>query len=185
MALDNFTIRVAADTDAAALAQFGEQTFRDTFGAQNRAADMNLYLEATYSLARVQADLRDSSQVTHIVDCGGKLVAYAQLRAGATPACVKGNAPLELLRFYVDGSFHGRGVARALMHAVLTTAKARQADSLWLGVWERNARAIAFYAKCGFSDVGSQPFDLGTDRQTDRIMATMTNINTPPAPARQ
>ena len=38
---------------------------------------------------------------------------------------------------------------------------------LWLGVWEHNLRAIAFYRKCGFVQCGAQPFLLGTDLQTD------------------
>ena len=57
------------------------------------------------------------------------------------------------------------------MDAAVEAAAARGARTLWLGVWERNARAIAFYAKCGFADVGAQPFTLGADVQTDRVMA--------------
>jgi diamine N-acetyltransferase len=184
MRLDNINIRAATAGDATALAQFGEKTFRDTFAAHNRVADMDRYVEATYSLARVQADLIDPARVTLVVDCGGTLVAFAQLRTGAAPACVGGAAPIELLRFYVDESFHGRGVAVALMDSVLAAVQARHADCLWLGVWEHNARAIAFYAKRGFSDVGSQPFVLGTDRQTDRIMTLTGGIKTARAPTR-
>jgi ribosomal protein S18 acetylase RimI-like enzyme len=56
------------------------------------------------------------------------------------------------------------------MKSVATAARARGARTLWLGVWERNERAKSFYRKCGFRDVGSQPFVLGTDVQTDRVM---------------
>ena len=52
----------------------------------------------------------------------------------------------------------------------LAAARARGAGTLWLGVWERNPRGIAFYVKCGFRDVGSKPFLLGSDWQTDRVM---------------
>jgi ribosomal protein S18 acetylase RimI-like enzyme len=65
----------------------------------------------------------------------------------------------------------GRGVAQELMQAVLAEAQRRRGATLWLAVWERNDRAQAFYRKCGFVDVGSQPFMLGTDRQTDRVMS--------------
>ena len=165
------TIRRATPADAAMLATFGERTFRDAFAAANRAEDIESYVAATYSLERQQADLADPGRATLVAESGGVPAAYAQLRAGPAPDCVDGPAPIELLRFYVDRSWHGRGVASALMDAVVSMARTAGAATLWLGVWERNPRAIAFYEKCGFLDVGTQPFVLGTDRQTDRIMA--------------
>ena len=79
--------------------------------------------------------------------------------------------PVELQRFYLDHAWHGRGMAPQLMAACIDAARARGASSLWLGVWERNARAIRFYQKHGFVDIGSQVFRLGTDLQTDRVMS--------------
>lgn len=163
-------IRPATPADAEALAEFGERTFRDAFAADNRPDDVESYVAATYSVERQRADLADPLRTTLVVESGGRLVAYAQLRAGPPPSCVTGPSPLELLRFYVERASHGRGVARTLMDAVRSAARAGGAETLWLGVWERNARAIAFYAKCGFRDAGSQPFILGSDRQTDRVM---------------
>jgi len=86
------------------------------------------------------------------------------------PDCVSDRSAIELVRFYVDRSLHGSGVARTLMNAV-DAAAASRARTIWLGVWEHNPRAIAFYLKCGFVDVGSHPFQLGRDLQTDRIMS--------------
>ena len=163
-------IRQASPADAVALAEFGERTFRDAFAADNRPDDVDFYVAVTYSLERQRADLADPQRTTLLVESAGRLVAYAQLRAGPAPACVAGPAPIELLRFYVDRASHGRGVARTMMDAVQAAARADDARTLWLGVWERNARAIAFYRKCGFRDAGSQPFMLGSDRQTDRVM---------------
>ena len=75
------------------------------------------------------------------------------------------------MRFYVDKAHHGRGIAQTLMQEAVATARKLGATTVWLGVWERNLRAIAFYVKCGFQDVGSQPFLVGSDLQTDRVMA--------------
>jgi GNAT superfamily N-acetyltransferase len=74
------------------------------------------------------------------------------------------------VRFYIDARWHGTGAARLLMHAVDDEARRRGARAVWLGVWERNPRAIRFYEKCGFRDVGTQRFLLGTDVQRDRVM---------------
>ena len=94
------------------------------------------------------------------------------VRRHAPPACVAGEAPIELQRFYVDRAWHGRGIAQRVMAAARDAARQLGGRTFWLGVWERNPRAIAFYEKCGFRDVGSHAFRLGGDLQTDRIMVT-------------
>ena len=165
-------IRPAVLADAAALAVFGERTFREAFGPDNRPDDVNVYVRATYSAERQGEEIADPDRITFVGESDGALAAFAQLRAnGGVSSCVTGPAPMELLRFYVDRPWQGRGVAHALMDAVVAAARSRGARTLWLGVWERNPRAIAFYGKHGFRDVGCQPFKLGGDDQTDRVMA--------------
>ena len=164
-------IRLAREDDAAALAEFGERTFRAAFESGNRREDIDAYIAETYTAARVRADLADTARLTLVAEVAGALAGFVQLRDGAAPDCVTGAAPIELLRFYVDPAWHGRGLARSLLDATIAAATARHAKTLWLGVFEGNPRAIAFYAKCGFRDVGTKSFVLGTDRQTDRVMA--------------
>lgn len=161
---------MATTADAEELAGLGERSFLDTFAAQNRPEDIEAYVTVTYSVAKQRLDLADPSRTTLLVHEDARLIAYAQLRAGRPPECVQGAAPIELLRFYVDRPWHGRGVAQRLMDAVLAAARDRHAATIWLAVWEHNRRAVAFYAKYGFSDVGSKEFVLGTDHQTDRVM---------------
>jgi len=167
---NTITIRPAGHADASALAGFGARTFRETFEPHNRAEDVAAYVAATYSEDRQRAEVDDPARTTLVAEFPAGLAAFAQIRAGDAPACVPGPAPIELLRFYVDRVWHGRGLARTLMAAVIEAAQARGARTLWLGVWEHNRRAIAFYAKCGFRDVGSHEFVLGTDHQIDRVM---------------
>jgi ribosomal protein S18 acetylase RimI-like enzyme len=101
----------------------------------------------------------------------GRLVGYALLRTGEVPGCVDGPMPVELARFYVEGAWQGRGVAQVLMAAGLQEAEDMGARTLWLGVWERNVRAIRFYEKHGLRRVGAQTFQLGHDIQIDDVMA--------------
>ncbi len=164
------TLRPGLPGDAARLAEFAARTFQEAFGAANAPADMALYLSRTYGVPQQTAELEDPAIVILLAEADGLLAGFAQLRGGPAPACVGGPRPIELQRFYVDGRWQGKGVAQALMGAVREEAGRRGAGVLWLGVWQRNHRAQAFYRKCGFADVGSQPFLLGSDRQTDRIM---------------
>jgi len=164
-------IRRSTAADAPVLAALARDTFFDTFASANDASDMALHLERAYGVPQQMAELADPDLVTLLVEVGDQAVAFAQLRTGDMPDCVEGAKPIELWRFYVNREFHGQGIAQALMSRVIAEAAIRGSRTLWLGVWERNPRAQAFYGKCGFTDVGEHVFLFGTDPQTDRVMA--------------
>ena len=129
------------------MAELAARTFRDTFGADNRPDDLALHLASAYGPAQQARELADPNIITLVAEDGGALVAFAQLRRGAPPASVVGPAPIELWRFYLGAAWQGRGFAQQLMAQVVDAAKHAGAATLWLGVWERNPRAIAFYRK--------------------------------------
>jgi len=104
------------------------------------------------------------------VNDGEQPIGYAKLRTGTTDPSVTGPDPVELERLYVDRNAIGHGVGAALMRASLGAARSAGHRTLWLGVWERNIRAISFYAKWGFETVGDHVFRLGADAQRDLIM---------------
>jgi GNAT superfamily N-acetyltransferase len=163
-------IRRGVASDAAALAAFAARTFADTFAADNAPADMRAHLDRTYGVAQQGEELTSLDVVTLLAEQDARLVGYAQVRRGPAPPCVAALGAIELHRFYLDASAHGTGLAQRLMADVFAAAREAGAAHVWLGVWERNARAARFYQKCGFAEVGSHAFVLGTDRQTDRVM---------------
>jgi ribosomal protein S18 acetylase RimI-like enzyme len=161
----------AVEDDAARLAEFGARTFYESFAADNTPEDMRRYLEASFSPQKQLAEIRDPDIDTLIaVGEGRRWAGFAQLRAGKRSQGVPEQGSIELWRFYVDKAWHGQGVAARLMDAAKQRARGRGATSVWLGVWERNARAQAFYRKHGFSKVGSQVFVVGGDPQTDDVL---------------
>jgi ribosomal protein S18 acetylase RimI-like enzyme len=166
-------IRRATRDDASALGELGAKTFSDAFADRNRPEDIESYLARTYGETHQREEIGDPSIVTLLADEGGRLAGFAQLRIAATE-----HGDGEVARFYVDREHHGRGLAQQLMQAVLEAARERGCSTVWLGVWEHNARAIRFYEKCGFRDVGSHPFLLGSDLQTDRLMALPMTFET-------
>ena len=116
------------------------------------------------------AEIADPNRVTLLCEVDGYLVGFAQLRWGQAPACIESAAPGEIQRLYVAGDWHGKGAAQALMNACIDEVRRRGAEVVWLGVWEHNPRAIAFYRKFGFVEAGEQVFQLGSDRQRDIVM---------------
>jgi ribosomal protein S18 acetylase RimI-like enzyme len=165
-----FQIRRAAPADAAPLAELAARIFIETFSEGTAPDDMAAHLAKSYGVRQQSDEIADPGMITLVVETDGVLAAYAQVRRIPPPDCVTGEAPAEIARFYVDRAWQGRGLAQRLMAASREAARELGGRSLWLGVWEKNHRAIAFYEKCGFRDVGSHDYWVGSDRQTDRVM---------------
>jgi len=163
-------IRRAVPADAKALAALAEATFRATFAATNDARNMDLHCRDNYGEALQAAELADPGIATFVADHGDRLVGYAQVRCGHAPPCVAAGRPGEIMRLYVDADWHGQGIAQQLMAACLAEIARRGADVAWLGVWEHNPRAIAFYRKWGFVEVGEHTFAVGDDPQRDLVL---------------
>jgi len=163
-------IRRAEESDALALSVLAEGTFRAAFAESNTAADMQRHCAANYSQALQLAEIRASERETWLAEADDTLVAYVQLRLNAASPAISGERPVEIQRFYVDTAHHGTGVAHQLMAHVLVRAQAAGSAALWLGVWERNPRALAFYRKWRFEVVGEHTFKLGDDHQRDLVM---------------
>jgi GNAT superfamily N-acetyltransferase len=163
-------LRRAGIDDADALSRFARRTFSHTVAADNDPADMAAYLASAFSPARQHRELAEPRRTCLLAELDGVLVGYAYLMRGTVHEAVAAAHPVELERFYVDHAWHGRGVAAALMQAVLQASGEGGGDALWLGVWERNARAMRFYARWGFVTVGTQTFLLGSDPQRDAVM---------------
>lgn len=163
-------IRRGESADAAALAQFAARTFAEAFAAENRPEDLQLHLTLSYGVSQQTRELLDPGVVTLLAEQGRTLLGYAQVRRRSPPSCVTHALPIEVQRFYVDRPAHGSGIAATLMATAKGVACELGGQHVWLSVWERNPRAIAFYTKMGFSDVGSSFFFVGADRQIDRVL---------------
>lgn len=165
------TVRRAIPADAPALSRIAEATFRAAFSAATTEADMDRHCAARFSVHHQAEEIAARSLETWLAMDGDAIAGFAQLRIAVRPRCVEAASACEVQRLYVDARFHGKGVAALLMDACIDSARGHGTAALWLGVWERNLRAIAFYAKCGFVEVGEQVFPLGGDLHRDLVMA--------------
>lgn len=164
------TIRRGNRNDAGLLAELGARTFTETFATENSPEDMAVYLAASFNPAQQFAELADPASTFLIAEAGGAAAGYAQLHAGEPVAGVEGANAVELVRLYALREWLGRGVGQILMRACLDEARKAGHRTIWLGVWERNARAQAFYHKWNFRTVGEHVFQLGSDPQRDILM---------------
>ncbi|HXT16753.1 MAG TPA: GNAT family N-acetyltransferase [Gemmatimonadaceae bacterium] len=165
-------LRRATTDDAALLSRLGARLFEQTFAAANTADDMAAYLAQTFHADAQAAELADDRcRVWFAEDDAGEPMGYVMLWRDSRTESVDAKHPAEIQRIYVDRPYHGRGVANVMMRACTVQAREWSCDVLWLAVWQRNPRAIAFYEKCGLRRVGVKTFQLGSDLQHDYVMA--------------
>lgn len=157
------TVRRAVSDDAAALAAFGARLFSSTYADDTPAAELADYLAEHFSPELQRAEIDDPSGCVFIAtDEAGQMVGYAH-------AMWDGEAML-LNRIYLDQSARGTGLATRLLDVVETRCRELGARTLRLSVFEKNARAIAFYRRSGFAATGTASYHVGNEVQADLIM---------------
>ena len=164
------TIRRGTLADAALLSELGARTFSETFAADNSPEDLAAYIATWFNVAQQTSELEDPASIFLIAEVDGRAAGYAKLHDGEPEKGVEGANPIELVRLYVSRDWLGRGVGEQLMRACIDAARQAGHETIWLGVWERNARAQAFYRKWDFRTVGEHMFQLGSDLQRDLLM---------------
>ena len=166
-----FAIRPATLEDAAILADLGARTFRETFETICSPGDLDAFLAQAYGEAIQRAELADPSRPARVLEVEGVPSGFLQLRLGHREPGVPGLRPVELQRIYLLRAGQGGGCGAALMAEAMAMALAWGGDTLWLGVWENNTRALAFYARSGFREVGEHIFQIGEQIDRDLILA--------------
>jgi diamine N-acetyltransferase len=167
-------IRQATVEDARLLTDLSYTTFWDAFAhhPKNAPDDLNHYMRQAFNVEQIAAELADPNSVFLIATIDEKPAGYAKLIVGNIEPGIAATRPVELSRLYSHQEFLGKGVGQNLMDACFEFAKEQTHDVMWLGVWEFNPRAQAFYRKNGFREVGKHTFQLGSDPQTDLLMQT-------------
>lgn len=163
-------IRQATAADAALIAAISRETFFDSFADQNTEADMQLFLDEQFTTDMLMAEVDEPSHTFFIISVDGEVAGYAKLKDNAHPQLPDHTNAIEISRFYARKKMIGRGIGKAMMMHVIQYAKSLGKNTIWLGVWEHNAKAIAFYTSFGFTKFSEHDFLLGTDLQRDWLM---------------
>ncbi|QIL76002.1 GNAT family N-acetyltransferase [Hymenobacter sp. HDW8] len=158
---------------AAQLTELGRQTFQATFAADNRPEDMATYLAENFSLEKQLAELQDPQTTFLLAHMQQELVGYAKLSLNSVLGLEEGKPAtgrLEIERLYVREDWLGTGLGATLMRRAIEEARTHSCRTIVLGVWEHNRRAVEFYKRFGFKEIGRHAFQLGDDVQNDLIL---------------
>ncbi len=164
-------IRSAVPQDAALLAAFAAQSFTHTYRELSDAQEIADYVGEHFQPDVMAGVIGDAACSTLLAWVGDELAGYAVVKATAPPDCVTQPGPLKLWRLYLGERFIGQGLGARMMQAVHDEAHRRGAQTLWLGVYDRNVRAVQFYERFGFAKVGGQEFLFGGQIYIDPVYA--------------
>ena len=167
----NTIVRKAHQQDAEMLVELGKRAFNEAFAELTAPDDMAAYLQATFSIDEITAQLNKKDSQYLIVELQADPVGYAYLYPTRPLGCIKGPKAIQLIRFYLLKKCYGRGVGNTLMQTCLDEAHARSYRSIWLSSWDLNGRANAFYKRWHFKVVGRQKFVVGSNVQNDFIFS--------------
>ncbi|MBC6489555.1 GNAT family N-acetyltransferase [Flavihumibacter stibioxidans] len=173
--MDNIIIKPVTISDLSQLQKISKQTFFDTFSAVNTPENMAKYLEESLSVEKLTSELNDEHSAFYFAILDSDIIGYLKLNFGKAQTELKDSKALEIERIYVLKEYHGKKVGQILYEKAMEIAREKNADYVWLGVWEENHRALNFYKKNGFVEFDKHIFRLGDDEQTDIMMKLQLN----------
>ena len=173
--MNNIQIKRISVIDVEDLQIISKQTFFETFANENSESDMRNYLDENLSLDTLKKELFNTKSEFYVLSFNEKIIGYLKLNFGEAQTELKNNTSLEIERIYVLKEFHGQNMGQLLYNKALEIATKLSIKEIWLGVWEKNSRAISFYKKNGFIEFDTHIFKLGNDEQIDIMMKLTLN----------
>lgn len=152
------------------LQEISYETFNETFKDQNSPENMKAYLESAFNLNQLEKELSNNSSEFFFVYFENEVAGYLKINTNDAQSEEMGDESLEIERIYIKNKFQKHGLGKYLLNQAIEMAMQRQKKNIWLGVWEKNENAIAFYQKMGFVQTGAHSFTMGDEEQKDFIM---------------
>ena len=171
----NTDIRKVTLDDIGNLQKISRQTFYETFSEANTEENMNNYLKDNFSVDKLTAELNDKNVEFYFATLDDTVIGYLKINFGQSQTELQDDNGIEIERIYVIKEFQGKRIGQILYNKAIEVAGQKNAEYVWLGVWEKNVRAINFYRKNGFLEFDKHIFKLGNDEQTDIMMKLKMN----------
>lgn len=157
--------------DLDTLIELSRTTFIDAFEKANDPDDFKRYIQKAFNREQITSELMNKDSLFYfIVTETDGLVGYIKLNRKESQKEQFDLEAIELERIYIKKEFQGQRYGKEALLMVIDIARTHKASCLWLGVWEQNKRAIAFYQRHGFKKFGEHPYLIGEDEQYDWMM---------------
>ena len=168
--MKDIELRKVTVNDTDQLQKISKQTFLEAFAANNKDEHIRQYFEQAFTAEKLTEEVKNENSEFYFAQVGDQVIGYLKLNSGDSQTELKDQTALEIERIYVLKEYYGQKVGQLLYKKALEVARQGNADYVWLGVWEKNPRAIRFYKKNGFIEFDQHIFKLGDEEQTDIMM---------------
>lgn len=168
--MNPITIRKATISDLETIQEISKQTFIETFAAVNTPEDLEIYIQENFNSQQVALQINNLESVFYVATLDNDTIGYLKLNFGNAQTEVHNAQSMEIHRIYVLKEFHGKKIGQLLLNKATKIGQQSGVDTIWLGVWEKNYKAIQFYNKNDFVEFGKHNFTVGNDVQTDLLM---------------
>ncbi|MBY0117102.1 GNAT family N-acetyltransferase [Paenibacillus sp. FSL L8-0435] len=152
------------------LQEISYETFNETFKAQNSPENMNAYLNKAFNREQLESELSMADSQFLFIYVDNQVAGYMKVNINDAQSEKMGEESLEIERVYIKKEFQKHGLGKVLLLKAIEMATEHHKTNIWLGVWEKNENAIAFYEKMGFVQTGAHAFYMGDEEQIDLIM---------------
>ncbi len=156
--------------DLPVLQKISYETFNETFKHQNSPENMNSYLERAFNLKQLEKEILNISSHFFFAYSNNEIAGYLKINTNDAQSEKMGDESLEIERIYIKNKFQKHGIGKYLFNKAMDIAVESNKQKIWLGVWDKNENAIAFYEKMGFIQTGAHSFYMGDEEQIDFIM---------------
>lgn len=163
-------IRECTMDDLITLREISYKTYNETFKDANIPSNMEDYLEKAFNMSKMRDELLNTSSQLYFLYADEELAGYLKLNESPAQTDISDPQSIEVERIYVSKEFHGKALGSSLLNKAIEIARERKKLYIWLGVWEKNDKAIQFYKRNGFYPIGQHSFFMGNDEQTDFII---------------
>ena len=157
-------------SNLAELQEIAIKTFITTVPADIKESDLNVYVQDRFGKKVLEQSLLNPDSRFYIAKLNAMAIGYLKINFGNEQTDVKDPKAMEIERIYILSEYFGKNVGNMLLDKALESARNKNLRYVWLGVWEKNPRAIRFYEKNGFVRFGSHSFKFGNDTHTDILM---------------
>jgi ribosomal protein S18 acetylase RimI-like enzyme len=168
--MNTIRIRKASIADLEIIQEISTKTFVETFAAANTPESLENYIQENFNAAQVASEINNPESIFYLATLETNTLGYLKLNFGKAQTEIHSLEAMEIQRIYVLKEFHGKKIGQLFLNHAVKIGQQSGVDSIWLGVWEENHKAIEFYNKNDFIEFDKHTFTLGGDVQTDLLM---------------
>lgn len=132
------------------LQQISSETFRETFANRNKPEHINQFLKKAFNIEQLDKEHSDRYSQVYFVYHQNDVAGYLKINFDDAQSEEMNEGSFEIERIYFRSKFQKRDFGKYLFDKALEIARNKHKYKIWLGVWEKNENATAFYKNLGF-----------------------------------